>query len=288
MFPQCARFEDLWRGGHGLFNRAVEGKAAPRNRKFSDAGVERSWVDRQIEKAVISLSTTAEWCKLHKHYRLPDPSGELGMHLDTLPHGDGFRMSTSPTVWRACAEHFDRSGNRTRRPLRCRSWWRDKARCYERLFGLSMIATGALGASIVAAPLLVTFPAHAQPDTERQKKALLQLSDELAACQAYCQIISRCLAGPKDAHSPGTSPVSQQYAVRARRLRQLAFLFSESAGRADAATSAFIDRVTQNAMQRMTGNCAKVASVVNEHGAECQQLGEHPDDRLELLLKEPS
>ena len=210
------------------------------------------------------------------------------MHLDTLPLGDGSRMLTSSTVWRTCAEHFDRSGNLTRRPLRCRSWWRDKARCYERLFGLSMIATGALGASIVAAPLLVAFPARAQQDTERQKKALLQLSDELAACQAYCQIISRCLAGPKDAHSPGTSPVSQQYAVRARRLRQLAFLFSESAGRADAATSAFIDRVTQNAMQRMTGNCAKVASVVNEHGAECQQLGEHPDDRLELLLHGPS
>jgi hypothetical protein len=150
-----------------------------------------------------------------------------------------------------------------------------------------MFAAGALGASIVAAPLLATFPAHAQQDTERQKKALLQLSDELAACHAYCQIISRCLGGPKDAHSPGDLSVSQQYAVRARRLRQLAFLFSESAGRADAATSAFIDRITQN-VQRMTGNCAKVASVVNEHGAECQQLAEHPDDRLETLLKEPS
>ena len=68
-------------GGHGLFNRAVEGQAAMRNRKFSGAGAEGSRVDRQI--AVISLPTTAEWCKLHKHDRLSDPSGELGMHLYT-------------------------------------------------------------------------------------------------------------------------------------------------------------------------------------------------------------
>jgi hypothetical protein len=211
------------------------------------------------------------------------------MRLDTLPHGDGFRMSStsiaSSTVWRTCTEHFDRAGNRTRFPLRCRSWWRDKAD--ERLFGLSMIAGGVLSASIVATPLLVTFPAHAQQDTERQKKALLQLSDELAACHAYCQIISRCLAGSKNAHSPTNLSASQQYAVQAKKLRQLAFLFSESAGRADAATSAFIDRVMQNVTQRVTGTCANVANVVNENGVECQQLGEHPDDRLEVLLNGP-
>jgi hypothetical protein len=145
-----------------------------------------------------------------------------------------------------------------------------------------MIVAGALSMLVVAAPLLTTIPAQAQQETERQKYALSQLSDELAVCDAYCETISRCLGAPKSAHTP--AEVSQQYAVLAKKLRQLALLFSRSAGRADDATAAFIDQVKQNVMQRIRGNCANVASVVNEHGEECRQLAEHPDDRLEVLL----
>jgi hypothetical protein len=58
----------------------------------------------------------------------------------------------------------------------------------------------------------------------------------------------------------------------------------ESAGRADAATSAFIDRVTQNVMQQIRWKCVAIASVVNEHGEDCQELAEHPDERLGTLL----
>jgi hypothetical protein len=137
---------------------------------------------------------------------------------------------------------------------------------------------------VVVAPLLVAVPAYAQRETEGQKHALAQFSDELATCYAYCQVISRCFGGSKSAHDPENLAVSQQYAVRAKTLRRLAFLFSESAGRADDATSAFMDRVTRDAMQRMRWNCANVASLVNEHSNECQQLAEHPDDRLEKLV----
>jgi hypothetical protein len=69
-----------------------------------------------------------------------------------------------------------------------------------------------------------------------------------------------------------------------KTLRRLAFLFSESAGRADDATSAFIDRVMHNVMLRIRGNCANVVGIVNENGEECRQLAEHPDDRLEKLV----
>ena len=149
-----------------------------------------------------------------------------------------------------------------------------------------MFVAGALGMLALVAPLLVAVPAYAQRDADGQKHALSQLSDELAACDAYCLIISRCLGGPKSAQDPANLSLSQQYADRAKTLRRLAFLFSESEGRADAATSAFIDRVTQNVMQRIRQSCANITTVVNEHGQECQQLAEHPDDRLEMLLNQ--
>jgi hypothetical protein len=137
---------------------------------------------------------------------------------------------------------------------------------------------------VVVAPMLVAVPAYAQRETEGQKHALAQFSDELATCYAYCQVISRCFGGSKSAHNPENLAVSQQYAVRAKTLRRLAFLFSESAGRADDATSAFIDRVMHNVMLRIRGNCANVVGIVNENGEECRQLAEHPDDRLEKLV----
>jgi hypothetical protein len=148
-----------------------------------------------------------------------------------------------------------------------------------------MFITGALGMLAVAA-LLVAVPAYAQREVGGQKQALLQFSDELASCYAYCQIISRCLGGPKSAHDPATLSLTLQYAVRTKALRRLAFLFSESAGRADQATSAFEDRVARDAMQRIRWNCANVTTVMNDHGDECQQLAEHPNDRLEMLLEQ--
>jgi hypothetical protein len=69
---------------------------------------------------------------------------------------------------------------------------------------------------VVVAPLLVAVPAYAQRETEGQKHALAQFSDELATCYAYCQVISRCFGGSKSAHNPENIAVSQQYAVRAK------------------------------------------------------------------------
>jgi hypothetical protein len=137
---------------------------------------------------------------------------------------------------------------------------------------------------VVAASLFAMAPAHAQQDTERQRNALSQFSDELASCFAYCQVISRCLGRPPGAHTPADLSVAQQYAARARRLNQLAFVFSRSAGRADDATSVFVDQVMRNVMLRMRGSCANVVTVVNEHGDECRELAEHPNDHLEMLL----
>jgi hypothetical protein len=149
-----------------------------------------------------------------------------------------------------------------------------------------MFVAGALGMLALVAPLLVAVPAYAQRDPDGQKHALSQLSDELAACDAYCQIISRCLGGHKSTEDPANLSLSQQYADRAKALRRLASVFSESAGRADASTSAFIDRVTRNVMQRIRQSCTNVTTVVNEHGQECQQLAEHPDGRFEMLLNQ--
>ena len=147
-----------------------------------------------------------------------------------------------------------------------------------------MFGRRCMGILVLVAPLLVVTPAYAQRGAHEQKHALSLFSDELAACYAYCQIISRCLGGPKSAQPPANLSISQQYAARAQTLRRLAFLFSESEGRADVATSAFIARVTQDVMQRIRQNCANVTTVVNEHGEECEQLAEHPDDRLKMLL----
>lgn len=147
-----------------------------------------------------------------------------------------------------------------------------------------MLFAGALG--LLVAPLLLAVPAYAQREADAQKHALSQFSDELAFCYAYSQIISRCLGAPRSAHDSANLTLSQQYAAEAKTLRRLAFLFSESAGRADDATSAFMDRVTRNVMQRTGQNCANVTTVVNEHGKECQQLAEHPNDRLEMLLNQ--
>jgi hypothetical protein len=146
-----------------------------------------------------------------------------------------------------------------------------------------MFGMGAMGMFMVAVPLLAV-PADAQQDAERQKIALTQFSDELASCHAYCLTISRCLEAPNGVHTPADLSTSQQYSIDAKKLRQLAFLFSRSAGRADAATSAVINRAIQNAAKRVQRNCANVASVANQHGKECQELAEHPDDRLETLL----
>ena len=149
-----------------------------------------------------------------------------------------------------------------------------------------MFVAGALGMLVLAASLLVAVPAYSQREAEGQRRALSQFSDELASCYADCQIISRCLGGPKSAQNPANLSLSQQYAAVARTLRRLAFLFSESAGRADDATSAFIDRVRRDVMQQIRQSCANVTTVVNAHGNECQQLAEHPDDRLEMLLNQ--
>jgi hypothetical protein len=147
-----------------------------------------------------------------------------------------------------------------------------------------MALASARGTLLLAALLSTAAPTYAQQETEGRKQTLSQFSDELASCYAYCQTISQCLGGPEGARNPANLSLSQQYAIRAKTLRRLAFLFSESAGRADAATSAFIDHVIQNVMQRIRWKCVAIASVVNEHGEDCQELAEHPDERLEMLL----
>ena len=146
-----------------------------------------------------------------------------------------------------------------------------------------MFGTGAIGIFTLAAPLFL-IPTSAQQDAERQKISLTQFSDELATCHVYCLTISRCLQAPNRGHTPADLSISQQYAINADRLRQLAFSFSRSAGRADAATAALINRVIQNAATRVQANCANVASLMNQYGEECQELADHPDDRLEALL----
>ena len=83
-----------------------------------------------------------------------------------------------------------------------------------------MLVAGALGMLALVVPLLVAVPAYAQQDAARQQFALSVLSDELAACDAYCQIISRCLGGPKSAQDPANLSLSQQYADRAKTSRR--------------------------------------------------------------------
>ena len=212
-------------------------------------------------------------------------AAEAGTASETSARSAGTKSTTRRGYVRRVDIFKDARGRRSCRGM-CpgagseRPWGRQPSGMEVRMF-----VVGTQGILALVALLLVAVPAYAQRDADRQRPGV-QLSDELASCDAYCLIISRCLGGPRSAQDPANSSLAQQYADQSKTLRRLAFLFSESAGRADAATSAFIDRVTRNAMQRIRQSCANVTTVVDEHGQECQQLAEHPDDRLETLLNQ--
>jgi ABC-type arginine/histidine transport system permease subunit len=135
---------------------------------------------------------------------------------------------------------------------------------------------------VVAAVVALLVPCvRAQETPWTRQDALHEASSEAAQCQAYYSFAQKC------ADNAGQTALSAQLQQAIDSASKFQFMSGKAAGMSNEAMLASLKLALDVAKDSISNSCVNISVLIVKYSNPCQFLLEHPDDRIQTLMRGP-